>query len=78
MKYLLMLSMSALLACGETPSANNPDGGTSPDATVNEPQCSTNPATHLELINACTNAAHEDKTPVLPLLRADGTLPPLP
>lgn len=40
--------------------------------------CYLNPQTHIEIINACTDAQAVDKTPVLPLLHPDGTLPPLP
>jgi hypothetical protein len=40
--------------------------------------CFMNPQTHVEIINACTNAEKIDKHPVLPLLRPDGSLPPLP
>ena len=40
--------------------------------------CYTQPTTHLEILNACTSAQSVSKQPVLPLLRADGTLPPLP
>jgi hypothetical protein len=40
--------------------------------------CFMNPMTHIQIINACTNAMQTDKTPVLPLLNKDGTLPPLP
>ena len=50
-----------------------PDGGPQADLS-----CFANPTTHLEIINACTTAQAIDKTPVLPLLRPDGTLPPLP
>lgn len=42
------------------------------------PDCYTNPTTHEEIINACTDAEKVDKQPVLPLLNPDGTLPPLP
>ena len=42
------------------------------------PACSTNPTPPLELITACTNALRVEKTPVLPLLNADGTRPPVP
>jgi hypothetical protein len=53
------------------------DGGTLPDgAPVDD--CVKNPTTHLEIINACTDAAKFDKTPKLPLLLADGGLPALP
>lgn len=40
--------------------------------------CYARPQTHVELLNACTAAQSLDKRPVLPLLRRDGTLPPLP
>ncbi len=39
--------------------------------------CVVNPKTHVEIINACTDASKFDKTPSLPLLLADGGLPPL-
>lgn len=40
--------------------------------------CYPMPRTHLEIINACTTAQAVDKTPMTPLLKPDGTLPPLP
>ena len=40
--------------------------------------CYAKPRTHVELLNACTTAQSVDKQPVLPLLKSDGTLPPLP
>ncbi len=40
--------------------------------------CSTAPKTHVELINACTDAQAIEVHPVLPLLQPDGSLPPLP
>ncbi len=49
-----------------------PDGAPAPD------DCVVNPTTHLEIINACTDASRFDKKPNLPLLLADGGLPPLP
>lgn len=49
------------------------DGSAGPDLS-----CFTSPMTHVELLNACTSAQAIDKTPLLPLLRPDGTLPPLP
>lgn len=42
------------------------------------PDCYENPQTHLEIINACTDAERVDKRPTLPLLEPDGSLPPLP
>lgn len=40
--------------------------------------CVRSPRTHVEILNACTDAQSVDKRAVLPLLRPDGTLPPLP
>jgi len=40
--------------------------------------CYTNPKTHVEIINACTDADKQDKKVSLPLEAADGGLPPLP
>lgn len=40
--------------------------------------CIESPRTHVEILNACTSAQSIEKRPVLPLLRSDGTLPPLP
>jgi hypothetical protein len=54
-----------------------------PDATSDSsdavpPECFTNPKTHFEIINACTDAARIDKHPTgLPFL-PDGGLPPPP
>jgi len=45
---------------------------------VDRPRCAEDPMTHAEIINACTTATSVQKTPVTPLLRGDGTLPPLP
>jgi hypothetical protein len=73
----------ALAACGS--GKTTPDTGTSsgsadaatavPDA---GPTCFTNPKTHVEIINACTSSPGIAKNPSLPLLLADGGLPPLP
>src|ERR1700712_4018693 len=47
------------------------------DATPPPPvsDCFTNPKTHFEIINACTDAQSIDKNPTLPLLLPDGGLP---
>ena len=42
------------------------------------PDCYPNPTTYIEIINACTDAEKVVKNPVLPLIGADGKLPPLP
>jgi hypothetical protein len=54
------------------------DGGgpTLPDGAPSD--CYLNPTTHLEIINACTDAVKITKNPSLPLLLTDGGLPPLP
>jgi hypothetical protein len=54
------------------------DGGgpTLPDGAPSD--CFMNPKTHLEIINACTNAVKITKNPTLPLLLPDGGLPPTP
>lgn len=78
----LVLACAALIACGDddgsSPAldASVVSDAATPDAAV--PDCYPNPTTHFELINACTDAEKLTKTPVLPLLLADGGLPPLP
>jgi len=72
-----------LAACGTSTSPSSPrthkssgkDAGALHDAGVS---CIPSPKTHLEIINACTDAEVVDKQPELPLLLADGGLPPLP
>jgi hypothetical protein len=59
-------------ACGGNNDNTPPDAGP-PAAT-----CIANPATSTDLLNSCTDAGFIDKKPVLPLLQADGGLPPLP
>lgn len=56
------------------------DGGSSGhrDLGATDLGCYPNPQTHVEILNACTPAQAVDKTVTLPLLRPDGTLPPLP
>lgn len=47
-------------------------------APAKEAPCVPSPRTHVEILNACTDAQSVNKRVVLPLLRPDGTLPPLP
>jgi hypothetical protein len=54
------------------------DGATGDGGSIAPDDCFMNPTTHFEIINACTDAARVDKKPLLPLLLADGGLPPLP
>lgn len=79
-RILLILALGSVAACSDDPDptadastldAGSADGGSEPD-------CVQSPTTHAEIINACTTSQHVDKTPVLPLLNSDGTLPPLP
>jgi hypothetical protein len=77
---LLTVLLAVLLTgagCPETQSLD--DAGAARDsATVPDLACYPHPRTHVEIINACTTAQAIDKQPVLPLLRPDGKLPPLP
>jgi len=57
------------------------EGGPLPDGALPDgapSDCFVNPKTHLEIINACTDAVKITKNPSLPLLLTDGGLPPLP
>jgi hypothetical protein len=70
----MLIGLTALVllsACGSS------DNGT-PDAGPGQAACVSNPTTSTDLLNACTDAGFIDKKPVLPLLQADGGLPPLP
>lgn len=61
-----------------TPTDAISDANDASDASETVPECYTNPKTHYEIINACTDAARVDKKPTgLPFL-ADGGLPPPP
>ena len=80
-RLLSCLLLVALFACGgddDGGSNDNPgDIDASPDEPDSGPQvdCYENPTTHLEIINACTDAESADKDPDLPLLNEDGTVP---
>jgi hypothetical protein len=86
MRTLIVMALVAV-ACDSTPNNNNvpdmamvqpnPDLATQGNPDLS-PVCSTNPMTHLELINACTNADSVDKMPFYPTLAPNGQLPPLP
>ncbi|MBS2013958.1 MAG: hypothetical protein JST00_13800 [Deltaproteobacteria bacterium] len=54
------------------------DAGADANVEGGPSDCFVNPKTHLEIINACTNAVKIAKNPVLPKLLPDGGLPPLP
>ena len=54
------------------------DGGVDAGLPADAGTCFPSPSTHRELINQCTTALGVAKSPVLPLVLADGGLPPLP
>lgn len=75
-KNLLLLALALLSGC---PDGGNPDrDDTLRDLAASDLACFSAPVSHVEILNACTTAQSVDKRPVLPLLSADGTLPPLP
>lgn len=71
----LLFALLGLAGCPDEPPLPVTDLG-SPGG--DDLGCYVAPVTHLEIINACTGAQSLTKQPVLPLLRPDGTLPPLP
>jgi len=79
MRFAIALYLFAA-ACGgnhKTPD----DSGPPADASVDSPpdaSCFTDPHTHEEIINACTNAQKYYKDSHPPLMNPDGTLPALP
>jgi hypothetical protein len=78
---LLSLPLVFAAACGESGGNNaKGDAGVPVDAAPSQPDasCFTNPQTHDEIINACTDAQKIYKDSRPPLLEPDGTLPPLP
>jgi hypothetical protein len=78
MRALLVgLSLAFAAACGDHPSDQPQDAGVDASGTP-DASCFENPQTHAEIINACTTAQKVYKKPTLSLLKADGSLPPLP
>jgi hypothetical protein len=82
--FTVAMAGSLLVACDDSTAPNGqpdlsmeekPDLSGSPDGGVT---CVTNPMTHVEIINACTNADSYDKMPFYPTLAPNGTLPALP
>lgn len=74
---LFAFSLAFAAACGEDGREQPRDAGVDATGTP-DAACFENPTTHAEIINACTNAQSVIKKPNLPLLREDGSLPPLP
>jgi len=79
MKKLVFL-MLFVVSCGSDPKTTPPLDA-SPDMAPVQPTCFMGtPMTHDQIINACVDQSVTviHKTPMLPLLNADGSLPPLP
>jgi hypothetical protein len=82
----IILSLVLVAACSDNkPPTQQKDGGLPSDAGIDSPtiggpdaSCFTNPTTHLEIINACTNAQKIYKDSHPPLTLPDGGLAPLP
>lgn len=77
-RYRVRLSAALALALIGCPSSDEEPSPPVDMAAPDDLACSLSPRTHLEFLNACTTAQSVDKRPLLPLLRRDGTLPPLP
>ena len=82
MRTLLLMVLLAACTSNNTgspdlamPKVNDLSMISNPDLS---PSCSMTPMTHIELLNACTNADSVDKTPFYPSLAQNGQLPPLP
>lgn len=87
-KRVLIGLFSSLIGCGsedatqvagappEGSAGTGPEGSAGAPGLAEPPPCVENPTTHLEIINACTDAVKIRKTPSLTLLGADGSLPP--
>jgi len=79
MKKLVFLVLFAA-SCGDDPK-QAPIDGTPPPDMMQAPACFMGtPTTHDQIINACVDSSVTviHKMPMLPLLNADGSLPPLP
>ncbi len=72
------LPLVVALACGACPSGASRSIDLGGQTTDLAPSCVVTPTSHLELLNACTNAESFDKQPFYPTLAPDGELPPLP
>jgi hypothetical protein len=80
MKALVLLVVVLGTACGSDGNNDKNDAGVPVDAPLGGPDasCFTNPQTHKEIINACTNAQKIERNVTPPLLNSDGSLPGLP
>jgi hypothetical protein len=83
---VLALSLASIAACGNDAATtvdakviqDPPDANVDAAPTQSDANCITAPTTADEMLNACTDSMKIDKKPTLPLLNADGSLPPLP
>lgn len=65
-------------ACDDDAAERPRDAPVPVDAGAPDASCFESPRTYNEIINACTTAVKVYKDSRPPLLRADGTVPPLP
>ena len=73
---LIALPLVFAAACGDD--AYSPRDAAPVDAGSPDASCFNDPKTYNEIINACTTAVKVFKDSRPPLLRPDGTVPPLP
>ena len=84
----LAIGSTAMLGCGDNGNPANPDApgrmdapppdSFTPDGGGPDADCFTNPTTHVQIINACTNAQHVSRPATVPGQLPDGALPALP
>ncbi len=75
----IFTTLALVLGAGCGDSNNKPqDAPQQIDAGTPDASCVTNPPTHEQIINAGTDAQKIYKDSHPPLLKSDGTLPPLP
>jgi len=78
-RTIFLISIAAIAtACGGGGNDSPKDANVPGDAGEPDAACFTNPQTHNEIINACTDAQKIEITTTPPLLNDDGSLPPLP
>lgn len=80
MRIFVLIAWLTTIGCSDGSGTIKRDAATGDAATDarTDAACFTNPTTHEEIINACTNAQKIEKPSKPPLQNADGTLPPLP
>lgn len=80
-KLALALTLLLAAACSDSSTRPAPDAAVTPPDAAPVASCfSGTPTTHDQLINACVDQSVTviKKTPSLPLMNSDGSLPPLP